>query len=93
VRKIIIINTDKGDLGVALFFHLQVEGAAREGGKGPSIWDTFTHQPGKLNQIVLCFEHVFHSSFCNGIQDQKTKHISKPGLYTCYLRYHCIVKN
>lgn len=26
----------------------QFEGAAREGGKGPSIWDTFTHQPGKI---------------------------------------------
>jgi len=49
VRKITIINVDKGDLGVLLFFRLQYEGAAREGGKGPSIWDTFTHQPGKLN--------------------------------------------
>lgn len=25
----------------------QVEGAAREGGRGPSIWDTFAHAPGK----------------------------------------------
>lgn len=25
----------------------QVEGGAREGGRGPSIWDTFSHTPGK----------------------------------------------
>jgi len=25
----------------------QVEGAVREGGRGPSIWDTFSHTPGK----------------------------------------------
>jgi beta-glucosidase len=27
----------------------QVEGAAREGGRGVSIWDTFSHTPGKTN--------------------------------------------
>jgi beta-glucosidase/6-phospho-beta-glucosidase/beta-galactosidase len=26
----------------------QIEGAAREDGRGPSIWDTFTHTPGKV---------------------------------------------
>eukprot|EP01018_Ginkgo_biloba_P033169 Gb_35939 [translate_table: standard] len=26
----------------------QYEGAAREGGRGPSIWDTFSHAPGKI---------------------------------------------
>jgi len=26
----------------------QVEGAAQEGGRGPSIWDTFSHTPGKV---------------------------------------------
>ena len=27
----------------------QVEGAVKEGGRGPSIWDTFAHTPGKVN--------------------------------------------
>ena len=26
----------------------QIEGAATEDGKGPSIWDTFSHTPGKV---------------------------------------------
>ena len=26
----------------------QIEGAAREGGRAPSVWDTFTHSPGKV---------------------------------------------
>ena len=26
----------------------QIEGAAAEGGRGPSIWDTFAHTPGKI---------------------------------------------
>jgi len=28
----------------------QVEGAALEGGRGPSIWDTFSHTPGKVRR-------------------------------------------
>jgi beta-glucosidase len=28
----------------------QVEGAALEGGRGPSIWDTFSHLPGKVRR-------------------------------------------
>ena len=27
----------------------QVEGAVKEAGRGPSIWDTFSHTPGKVN--------------------------------------------
>ena len=27
----------------------QVEGAVKEGGRGPSIWDTFSHTPGKTH--------------------------------------------
>ena len=26
----------------------QIEGAANEGGRGPSIWDTYSHTPGKV---------------------------------------------
>jgi beta-glucosidase len=26
----------------------QIEGAAAEDGKGPSVWDTFTHEPGRI---------------------------------------------
>jgi beta-glucosidase len=26
----------------------QIEGAVREGGRTPSIWDTFSHTPGKV---------------------------------------------
>jgi beta-glucosidase len=28
----------------------QIEGGAREGGRGPSIWDTFSHTPGKVRR-------------------------------------------
>ena len=27
----------------------QVEGGAHEGGRGPSVWDTFSHTPGKVH--------------------------------------------
>src|SRR6185437_8667465 len=27
----------------------QIEGAVHEGGRGPSIWDTFSHTPGKIH--------------------------------------------
>ena len=26
----------------------QIEGAVDEDGRGPSIWDTFSHQPGRI---------------------------------------------
>ena len=36
----------------------QIEGAAHEDGRGPSIWDTFSHTPGKVwnddNGDVAC---------------------------------------
>src|SRR5436305_9540228 len=33
--------------GVATASH-QIEGAVQEDGRGPSIWDTFSHTPGKI---------------------------------------------
>ena len=30
----------------------QVEGAVHEDGRGPSIWDTFSHTPGKTNRAT-----------------------------------------
>jgi beta-glucosidase len=35
------------ELGVAMASY-QIEGAVHEGGRGPSIWDTFSHTPGKV---------------------------------------------
>lgn len=46
----------------------QVEGAATEGGRGPSIWDTFTHTPGRTynadtGDIATDHFHRFHEDF------------------------------
>ncbi len=35
------------ELGVATASY-QIEGAVREGGRSPSVWDTFSHTPGKV---------------------------------------------
>src|SRR6202046_3637612 len=42
----------------------QVEGAAREGGRGPSVWDTFSHTSGKTfngdtGDVADDFYHLF----------------------------------
>ena len=34
------------ELGVAMASY-QIEGAVHEDGRGPSIWDTFSHTPGQ----------------------------------------------
>jgi len=53
----------------------QYEGGAMEGGRGPSIWDTFTHQhPGMhhtrtfvmhLSRSILCSSSMHHAVFRN----------------------------
>src|ERR1039457_2354000 len=42
----------------------QIEGAADAGGRGPSVWDTFSHTPGKVRGVdtgdVACdFDHRY----------------------------------
>ncbi|HWB37471.1 MAG TPA: family 1 glycosylhydrolase, partial [Rugosimonospora sp.] len=37
-----------GFLGGAATAAYQIEGAAAEGGRTPSIWDTFSHTPGRI---------------------------------------------
>ncbi len=42
----------------------QIEGAANEGGRGPSIWDTFSHTPGKTvngdnGDVAVNHYHLF----------------------------------
>jgi beta-glucosidase len=46
----------------------QIEGAAREGGRGPSVWDTFSHTPGKTakgdtGDVACDHYHRFKSDF------------------------------
>jgi beta-glucosidase/6-phospho-beta-glucosidase/beta-galactosidase len=41
----------------------QVEGAAKEDGRGPSIWDTFSHTPGKVRDNAngdVATDHYHH---------------------------------
>lgn len=44
---------------VGLWF--QVEGAVNEGGRGPSIWDTFSHIPGACSALSIPLNHVILS--------------------------------
>ena len=37
----------------------QIEGAVAEGGRAPSIWDTFSHTPGAIE--TGGFEHELHA--------------------------------
>jgi hypothetical protein len=46
---------------------MKYEGGAMEGGRGPSIWDTFTHQhPGMYNHLYLSVEtSEAYTTHCN----------------------------
>ncbi len=43
-------NFPQGFLWGSATASYQVEGAVNEGGRGPTIWDTFSHTPGKTHQ-------------------------------------------
>ena len=43
------IDFPDGFLWGAATASYQIEGAAHEGGRGPSVWDTFSHTPGKVD--------------------------------------------
>jgi beta-glucosidase len=47
-RKPMSKQFKKGFVWGASTASYQIEGAAREDGRGPSIWDTFSHTPGKV---------------------------------------------
>ena len=42
---------------------IKYEGAAHEGGKGPSIWDTYTHSHPGLHLFSLFLSYFFHHFF------------------------------
>ncbi|HEY9366594.1 MAG TPA: GH1 family beta-glucosidase [Agromyces sp.] len=42
------LEFDEGFLFGSATASYQIEGAVHEGGRGPSIWDTFSHTPGKV---------------------------------------------
>jgi beta-glucosidase len=47
--QVSVIELPRGfELGVATAAY-QIEGAVKEGGRGASIWDTFSHTPGRVN--------------------------------------------
>ncbi len=56
-------NFPEGFLWGAATAAYQVEGAVAEGGRGPSIWDTFSHTPGRTlngdNGDVACQHYKF----------------------------------
>ena len=44
-----VISYPKGFLWGCATAAYQVEGGAKDDGRGPSIWDTFSHTPGKTH--------------------------------------------
>ena len=62
-----------------------MEGGANEGGKGKSIWDTFTSQPGNIDDGSS--GEVGDSEFCTALHSVT---LFQPTLGTLYALY-CIV--
>ena len=44
-----------------IFSNFQYEGAANEGGRGPSGWDNFTHRYPGLSITLSLSLHVYHN--------------------------------
>ena len=56
-------------LYLTIMLREQVEGAAKEGGRGPSIWDAFCDMPGLLNkELLTCLV------YCYNLKDFKIEH-------------------
>jgi hypothetical protein len=53
----------------------RVEGAAREGGRGPSIWDTFTREPGRIRDRSTGDVSVDHYNRCE--EDVAPRHAAR----------------
>lgn len=47
------------------FYLYQVEGACNEGGRGPSIWDAFSHIPGIHASFRLLSHDNSHVNLCS----------------------------
>jgi beta-glucosidase/6-phospho-beta-glucosidase/beta-galactosidase len=59
--------TDANELAWCSNASMKYEGGAMEGGRGPSIWDTFTHQhPGMYKHLYLSVEtSEAYTTHCN----------------------------
>jgi hypothetical protein len=55
-----------GSIDCKFYFFLQIEGASCEGGKGPNIWDTFSHIQG---YVQSAYNYNIANMRCNALFD------------------------